>query len=54
VYLLRVHQPAHPSSLHTGPRRDIGHLGEGVRMILGHNPESGRVGRANQKRAMPG
>jgi hypothetical protein len=39
--------------LHTGPRRDIGHGGEGVRMISGHNPESDRVGRANQKRTMP-
>jgi hypothetical protein len=26
---------------------------EGVRMISGHNPESARVGRANQKRTMP-
>jgi len=39
--------------LHTGPHRDIGHGGEGVRMISGHNPESARVGRANQKRTIP-
>jgi amidase len=29
--------------LHTGPRRIIGHGGEGVRMMRGHNPESARL-----------
>jgi hypothetical protein len=39
--------------LHAGPRHDIGHGGEGVRMISGHIPESARVARANQKRTIP-
>jgi len=32
---------------------DFGHGGEGVPMISAKNPESARVGRANQKRTMP-
>ena len=35
------------------PDKIAASLDEGVRVIAGHNPESAKVGRAHQKRAMP-
>jgi 4-hydroxy-2-oxoheptanedioate aldolase len=34
------------------PEKIVARLGEGVRVIAGHNPETARIGRAHQKRAM--
>jgi 4-hydroxy-2-oxoheptanedioate aldolase len=35
------------------PDNIAGRIDEGVRVVAGHNPETARVGRAHQKRAMP-
>jgi 4-hydroxy-2-oxoheptanedioate aldolase len=34
------------------PANIVARLDEGVRVIAGHNPETARIGRAHQKRAM--
>ncbi len=35
------------------PANIAARIDEGVRVIAGHNPETAKVGRAHQKRAMP-
>jgi 4-hydroxy-2-oxoheptanedioate aldolase len=35
------------------PETIVARLEEGVRVVAGHNPETARIGRAHQKRAMP-
>jgi 4-hydroxy-2-oxoheptanedioate aldolase len=35
------------------PENIAARIDEGVRVVAGHNPETARIGRAHQRRAMP-